>query len=445
MFNTLDGFNLQPRLAIPFDGPIDGASLTAESVFLSKLDDAFSPRDHARRFIGINQIVWDIATTTLYAESDEMLEQHTRYALFVRRGLRDVAGNLVGPSDEFSRLRRAWNVDRSNEAGDPSYRSELVDAITAAHWAGIHARDIIAASVFTTQSITAPLERIRRQLDGFVPQDADFELGLDGSRTVFPLNAITAIAATNQTRADGASPSVVALPVSLLQLVPGSVGEVAFGKYVSPNYLTSEVIIPAVGTRVGRPSVQSWSDVYFNLYIPSGTRPLAGWPVAIFGHGRNGDKNFSMRVAAAMAARGIATISINAIGHGYGPASVLTVTRSDQTRVTCREAGDRPVCERRSEHRQPVGHSHPESWQLNDCGVLFRNDLAFAENPTMPKNPHRFMVNVDIPSARALALAAQRQIAEFFASGGVVRVQPEPIHFFEMPMTALPEDLSFIP
>ena len=41
--------------------------------------------------------------------------------------------------------------------------------------------------------------------------------------------------------------------------------------------------------------------------------------MAIFGHGRNGDKNFSMRVAATMASRGIATVSINAVGHGFGP------------------------------------------------------------------------------------------------------------------------------
>ena len=38
--NTLDGFNLQPRIAIPFDGPIDAATVTSETVLLLRLDDA---------------------------------------------------------------------------------------------------------------------------------------------------------------------------------------------------------------------------------------------------------------------------------------------------------------------------------------------------------------------------------------------------------------------
>ena len=31
VLNTLDGFNLQPRLSVPFDGPIDANSVTSDS------------------------------------------------------------------------------------------------------------------------------------------------------------------------------------------------------------------------------------------------------------------------------------------------------------------------------------------------------------------------------------------------------------------------------
>src|SRR3954470_1388286 len=34
MLNTLDGFSLQPRISIPFDGPIDIASVTSDSIIL---------------------------------------------------------------------------------------------------------------------------------------------------------------------------------------------------------------------------------------------------------------------------------------------------------------------------------------------------------------------------------------------------------------------------
>src|SRR5688500_5957808 len=37
VLNTLDGFNLQPRLSIPFTGAIDVASVTAAHVFLLRL------------------------------------------------------------------------------------------------------------------------------------------------------------------------------------------------------------------------------------------------------------------------------------------------------------------------------------------------------------------------------------------------------------------------
>ena len=65
IINTLDGFNLQPRIAIPFDGPIDADTVTSETVFLLKLVDARDDANRAPGFIGINQIVWDVATKTL--------------------------------------------------------------------------------------------------------------------------------------------------------------------------------------------------------------------------------------------------------------------------------------------------------------------------------------------------------------------------------------------
>ena len=39
MINTLDGFNLQPRLSIPFDGPIDVNTVNSHNVFLVRMGD----------------------------------------------------------------------------------------------------------------------------------------------------------------------------------------------------------------------------------------------------------------------------------------------------------------------------------------------------------------------------------------------------------------------
>src|SRR5262249_39869822 len=40
VINTLDGFNTQPRLSIPFNGPINVATVSSTSLFLVRLGDA---------------------------------------------------------------------------------------------------------------------------------------------------------------------------------------------------------------------------------------------------------------------------------------------------------------------------------------------------------------------------------------------------------------------
>src|SRR5262249_58300355 len=81
-----------------------------------------------------------------------------------------------------------------------------------------------------------------------------------------------------------------------------------------------------------------------------------------------------------------------------------------------------------------------------DRGTLYRHDLAFAEDPTLDRNPHQFLIRVvDNPGERRIALGYQSQIAAFFASDGEVIIHPEPSRFFETPIVgSLPEHLNFI-
>src|SRR5262245_38317554 len=120
--------------------------------------------------------------------------------------------------------------------------------------------------------------------------------------------------------------------------------QLAFGKYVSPDYETAAKVIPPVGTRTGVPTVQGQQEIYFNLILPAGSPPPQGWPVAIFGPGSGGNKVGSAPfiLAAELAAHGIATIGINAVGRGYGPLGTLTVTLGSGETVTF-SAGGRGV------------------------------------------------------------------------------------------------------
>jgi hypothetical protein len=77
------------------------------------------------------------------------------------------------------------------------------------------------------------------------------------------------------------------------------------------------------------PAIQRTSAIYFNLFLPSGTKPIGGWPVAIVGHGNNNSKNgLPLSVASSLARRGIASLAINAVGHGLSPQGMLSVSRT---------------------------------------------------------------------------------------------------------------------
>jgi hypothetical protein len=81
-----------------------------------------------------------------------------------------------------------------------------------------------------------------------------------------------------------------------------------------------------------------------------------------------------------------------------------------------------------------------------DRATLFRNDLAFAVNPGVGKNPHTFLTNLANALTAPYAFAAQQQIATFFTSDGATTIDPDgPGPFFETPTSMVPEDLAFIP
>ena len=603
VLNTLDGFNLQPRISIPFSGPIDPTSVDSSSVFLVRLPDF--------QVTGINQIAWEPAANTLHVESDQLLRQHTTYVLVVTTDVRDAAGK---------KIKHAW----------------VNNAKLLRGFKGKPQGKIAVASIFTTQSATALLEQVRRQIKASAPAPANFVIGSAGERTVFPAASVSSIVFSRQVgTAPTFSPTATGTPFL------AGVGTIAFGAFDSPDYQTPSKVIPAVGSRTGVPAVQGTNRLYFNLFLPAGTAPAGGWPVAIYGHGFTDNKNGSpFLVAGSMAQRGIATIAINVVGHGFGPLGTLIVNRTAGTPVEL-PAGGRGInqdgntaidsteginaappqtligsrdglrqtvsdlmqlvrqievgvdvdgngtrdldasrisyfgqsfggiygtkflavepnvrlgvpnvpggaiveiarlspafrglvtlslinrtpplinlpgfafnenmplrnlpplvdtvpgasaiqqllewTEWTSQAGNPVAYAphlrasplegvpaksiilqfargdqtvpNPttsaiiRAGGLQDRTTLFRNDLAFAADPTFPPNPHTFLTRLPglaPPGAAAVALAAQGQIAQFFASGGTVVVDPDGAGpLFETPMVgAPPEDLAYIP
>ena len=329
VLDTLDGFNIQPRLTIPFSGPIDLSTVSSSNIFL------IGPGGH---IVGIDQAVWEPLTNTLHAESAEQLDQDSTYLLVVTRGVHDADGKPL----DTTTFRHDLNFGQTKDPATKAYRKALIDALDSAFVAGVHNDDIAAASLFTTQSITAISQKIRDQIRGAAAPQANFNIATGGARAVFANSPTLQIRFNRQNSVAGPlttstlNPGILFLPTNF----PGSVGTIAYGSFPSPNYEDASQAFPPVGTRTGVPAVQRVENLVFTLFVPSGTAPAGGWPVAIFGHGFTDSMNGApWAVAASLARAHIATIAINVVGHGGGSASTFTVSRPGLPTLTLPAGG----------------------------------------------------------------------------------------------------------
>jgi Bacterial Ig-like domain len=336
VLNQLDGFSAQTRLEIPFDEAIDPATVNSSTVFFVSLGDVVPGGAAGGKRIGVNQVVWDPASLTLFVESDELLEQHTRYVALVTKKVKDAHGKPVGAPMELTLFLSPQFVPADPHAA--AYHAELVAALANKALASVPPGSIAAATVFTTQSVTSFLEKVRDQIKAATPAPADFLLGTMGERTVFAKSAVSSMV-FNQEDTTAPTFSQPRMNLALLDLAPSSVGTIAFGKYKSPDYQIAPGVLPDLPTRSGVPQEQQMADIYFTLFLPASAKPATGWPVAVYGHGGGSNKNTEpLRVASIMAAHGIATIAINAVGHGGGPLGNLVVTAGGNS-VTLPEGG----------------------------------------------------------------------------------------------------------
>jgi pimeloyl-ACP methyl ester carboxylesterase len=384
LLNELDGFNIRPRFSIPFSGPIDRESINKEKIkekiFLVSLGDSLvngQPPDYktiaesdvdelqlppdAGAIINVTQAMWDPLTNTLHVEADGFLDQHTRYVLVVTRGVLDATGQPIEQAETFNRLRS--DDDNGSDPAVRAYSQALKLGLAAAlQFKGVHREDIAVASVFSTLSSTSVLEKVHAHLMSLpAPQPANFHLGPPGADnqptpSIFKLctatdeASITNFTFNQHTRHNLITGADTIQQVSLtggtnprLPLLgtcgrDAAISKIAYGKYSSPNYLGPDAMMEPVATFSGTPVLQpicptcteTSNQIYFNVFVPSGTPPAAGWPVVIYGNGSADNMNGGVfNVAATFARYGFATVGLNLVGQGFGPKSTITVTVSD--------------------------------------------------------------------------------------------------------------------
>lgn len=338
VINTLDGFSTQPRITVPFTGDIDVATANSDTIYLVNLGDTLTGSGAGER-VGINQVIWDPATRTLVFQSDQLLQQHSRYLLVVTDGVRETTGKKIKSAeggDDFG-------VGLGTDPAGADYGRDLRAAVQSVRPDN---KKIIAASLFSTQSATTDLAKINRQIKQSTPAPVDFNIGITTAgpaRAVFPTSSLVAIQFNRQT---GTAPAFAAsfLPTPALNVVPGAVGQVAYGNFNSPDYETADKFIPATGTLTGVPQPQGTNRLLVQMFLPAGPKPAGGWPVAIFGHGF-GDSIYGAPwvVASVLASHGIASASINVVGHGGGPLGTLNVLRAAPSLPVAIGAGGRGI------------------------------------------------------------------------------------------------------
>jgi hypothetical protein len=279
LLDLQDGFDLRPRITVPFSGPIDVTTVNAATLYVTGPGGFRTP---------VTQLVWDPSTNVLAGEPSDFLSEGIAYSVVVTRGIKDASGHSV----------------------------------TACGGA--------CTSTFTTETATPELAKLRAALDngsaysaaGITTAERTASFIQGGGRDVFPAATVTQVERGDQVAADPTKP--LAFSTVLNTAITGA-GYYAFGSVVVPRYQTyADAVIPNVPT-TRTPQPIGKQRVGFTLIVPAGTQPANGWPVAIFGPGFTRSKYDLFLAADLNAAHGIATIATDPAGHAYGPASVVVV------------------------------------------------------------------------------------------------------------------------
>jgi hypothetical protein len=283
--NQLDGFDLQPRVEVPFTG-----SIKLESVG----DSNFAITTPKGKFVsGLRQLTWDPKTRILAGISDKFLEEHTTYDIRVTRGIRDSKGKRI----------KACKTGR---------------------------RCLVP---FTTRSASGELVKIRDALDaqGITP-DQKLTFAQDGVDDVFLAASVApsivgsqgGITRNDQVKADPSADGAFSSSAVPNLIPPGAAGYFAFGSFLSPRYQGDDAVIPLVpSTQTPKPFGMDRLGVIAVTPDPRAFPPP--WPVAIYGPGFTRSKYDIFVSADNNASRGILTIATDPSGHAYGSKSTATV------------------------------------------------------------------------------------------------------------------------
>ncbi len=325
--DLMDGFGTTSATFFFLSGAIDPGSLPASPVLSPALTDSVFCVDTATLTPVPIAVKANVDTRipnvlSVLPIPGKPLKGKTSYACVVRRAVTG-GGDPVEPSADWVSVRDGASA---NSDADAIFDS----VVTALGGAGVPASDIAGMTVFTTESTSDDLRRIRDDvLPTLAVPNADF--------TSRPEYVFAGPAALNNLV--GANPHA-------------DIATIASGYYESPRFQTHDPNGDGVGQDVplppsfincatpcettderftrditGKPIVIDVPKIPFTVVIPAGSPPAGGWPIIIQQHGLGGQRDTVVAFGELDAAKGFASIGIDAVAHGYrlldcGPGSV---------------------------------------------------------------------------------------------------------------------------
>ncbi|MDP8257139.1 MAG: hypothetical protein P9M14_15435 [Candidatus Alcyoniella australis] len=352
--NRLDGFGAAMPLTVSFDAPLNIETIDQRTALLIDIDPdspdygaavpldlgldqypmvlekpvALFPLDEHNEMLdmifapGNRRTYYEDETDTLILKPIVPLLPATRYAVILTDGLRDDVGEPIQPPDGFEYIYFPQQQQPALEA------IELADERFA-----IAPKHVAFCWVFTTQSISEDLVMIRDGLDGEgplarlldeFPQRIEFvdplSVEIDGDGNQFILQSESL-----QSAFDALLSWSEELPGIPFDFPYGYwsdfqyIDYFAAGRFVSPFFLGSAEGIFEIDRNSGEADYTQ-QQVPFLITVPKPCE-ANGWaqppyPVVLFQHGNERNRDDMVLVANAIAKYGFATISMDAAGHG---------------------------------------------------------------------------------------------------------------------------------
>ena len=317
--DLLDGFGTTTATFFFFSGAIDPATLPASPRLAPSLSDSVFCADATTGTPVQIALKWNVDTRipnvlAVLPLPGKPLAEKTTYTCVVTTAVTDPLAQPVEPSADWQSVR-----DGVSANGDADAIFDPVVSMLGGH--GVAAASIAGMTVFTTQSTIDDVVKIRDVVLPSLPvPSADFT---SRPELVFDTDAKLATLLPSTFVRDHVGTIATGFYDSARFQTHDPDGDGPFGDLpLPPSFVTCAVPCEPTDERFtrdgsGTPIVIDIPKIPVTVVIPKGTPPPGGWPVIIQQHGLGGQRDTVVGFGETDAARGFASIGIDAVAHGY--------------------------------------------------------------------------------------------------------------------------------